>query len=311
MIRSFVRETTLTMDDFIYPLFVTEAEERKEIQSMPGIEQIPLTQLAEEIEQLQTLGIQAIIIFGVPEAKDEVGSSAYDEAGVVQIAIRHIKDLAPHMLIIADTCLCAYTSHGHCGVVTGVHIHNDETLPLLAKTAVSQAEAGADLIAPSNMMDGTVHVIRQALDEAGFEHIPIMAYSVKYASSYYGPFRDAAESSPTFGDRHTYQMDIANRKEAFREVNADMEEGADIVIVKPALAYLDIIRDIYNQVNVPVVAYNVSGEYSMIKAAGEKGWIDEEAVIWESLLGMKRAGADMIITYFAKEMASFMQRKGD
>lgn len=306
--RRFVRETDLKVDDLVYPLFIVEGESIKnEVRSMPGVFQISLDYLDEEIEELVSLGIPSILLFGVPKEKDEVGSGAYDPNGIVQQAIRHIKNKTDQLLIIADTCLCEYTSHGHCGVIEHQDVDNDKSLPLHVKTAVTQVEAGADIIAPSNMMDGFVSEIRKGLDEAGFENIPIMSYAVKYASAFYGPFRDAADSTPQFGDRKTYQMDPANRLEALREASSDIEEGTDFLIVKPALSYMDIIRDVKNQHPVPVVAYNVSGEYSMVKAASLNGWIDEKAIVLEKFISMKRAGADIIITYFAKDVAKWLQ----
>lgn len=308
--RALVKETYLHTADFIYPMFILEGENKKnEISSMPGIHQMTLDYLEAELSELHSLGIRAIMFFGVPNEKDEVGTGAYIESGIVQQATRLSKKHFPDMLVVADTCLCEYTSHGHCGVIHDGDVDNDESLELLAKTAVSQAEAGADIIAPSNMMDGFVTVIRHALDIAGFKDIPIMSYAVKYSSAFYGPFRDAAESTPQFGDRKTYQMDPSNRLEALREAETDIAEGADFLIVKPALSYLDIVRDVRNMVNVPVVAYNVSGEYSMVKAAGLNGWIDEKAVILEKLTSMKRAGADLIITYHAKEVAGWLTEK--
>ncbi|WP_163582379.1 porphobilinogen synthase [Gracilibacillus saliphilus] len=310
VMRRFVRETDLKVDDLVYPLFVVEGENIKnEVSSMPGVFQVSLDHLDEEVEELLALGIPSILLFGVPKEKDEVGSGAYDPNGIVQLAIRQIKQKTDQLLVIADTCLCEYTSHGHCGVIENQDVDNDKSLPLHVKTAVTQAEAGADIIAPSNMMDGFVTEIRKGLDEAGFKHIPIMSYAVKYASAFYGPFRDAAESTPQFGDRKTYQMDPANRLEAMREAASDIKEGADFLIVKPALSYMDIIREVKNQHPVPVVAYNVSGEYSMVKAASLKGWIDEQAIVLEKLTSMKRAGADIIITYFAKDVAKWLQNK--
>ncbi|MFD2133690.1 porphobilinogen synthase [Pseudogracilibacillus auburnensis] len=308
-LRALVTETTLTINDFIYPLFIVEGEKVKnEVSSMPGVFQISLDFLEEELNELESLGIRAVILFGVPNDKDEIGTGAYIEEGIVQQATKVIKQSHPHMLVIADTCLCEYTSHGHCGVVHEEDVHNDESLKLLAKTAVSQAEAGADIIAPSNMMDGFVVVIRQALDEAGFTHIPIMSYAVKYASAFYGPFRDAADSTPQFGDRRTYQMDPANRREALKEAQTDIEEGADFLIVKPALSYLDIVREVKDHTNIPIVAYNVSGEYAMIKAAAQNGWIDEQSLVLEMFTSMKRAGADLILTYYAKDVATWLQK---
>lgn len=305
--RSLVRETHLHTDDFIYPLFIVEGENYKhEVPSMPNVFQLSLDLLIEEITELRTLGIKAVMVFGVPNEKDEQGTGAFVETGIVQQATRLIKKEVPEMLVVADTCLCEYTSHGHCGVIHNHDVDNDESLELLAKTAVSQAEAGADIIAPSNMMDGFVAVIRQALDQAGYRTIPIMSYAVKYASAFYGPFRDAAGSSPQFGDRKTYQMDPANRLEAMREAESDMDEGADFLIVKPALSYLDIMRDVKNNFNAPIVAYNVSGEYAMVKAAVSNGWINERELVLEKLTAMKRAGADLIITYFAKDAAKWL-----
>lgn len=306
-LRRMVRETTLSVDDFIYPLFVVEGEQiKQEIPSMPGVYHFSLDMLAEEIKEIQALGIPSVILFGVPEEKDCEGQQAYHDHGIVQKATKKIKELAPELVVIADTCLCQYTDHGHCGVVENGKILNDPSLELLAKTAVSQAKAGADVIAPSNMMDGFVYAIRHALDEAGFEDIPIMSYAVKYASSFYGPFRDAAHSTPQFGDRRTYQMDPANRLEALREAQEDIEQGADMLIVKPAMAYMDIIREVKDQFAYPVVAYNVSGEYSMVKAAAQNGWIDERKVVLELLTGFKRAGVDMILTYHAKDAAKWL-----
>jgi porphobilinogen synthase len=306
-LRAMVRETHLHTEDFIYPIFVVEKENvRHEVPSMPGVFHLSLDLLLEEIQEVNALGIKSVILFGVPNEKDEVGSCAYDENGIVQRATKLVKEHYPELVVVADTCLCQYTSHGHCGVVENGYVLNDESLALLAKTAVSQAKAGADIIAPSNMMDGFVAAIRNGLDEAGFEDIPIMSYAVKYESSFYGPFRDAAHSSPKFGDRKTYQMDPANRLEALREAESDLAEGADFLIVKPALSYLDIIRDVKNSFNVPIVAYNVSGEYSMIKAAAQNGWISEKQMVLETLTSMKRAGVDLIITYFAKDAAKWL-----
>lgn len=312
-IRRLVKENRLDAADFVYPLFVTEGTGvKEEIASMPGVYHFSLDRLDDEMADIAALGIPAVLLFGVPDSKDAVGSSAYAADGIVQRATRQIKRNWPDVAVIADTCLCQFTDHGHCGVVkTEPHsgescVHNDESLELLAKTAVSQAEAGADIIAPSNMMDGFVQAIRAALDEAGFERVPIMSYAVKYASSYYGPFRDAAHSTPQFGDRRTYQMDPANGREALREAEADVIEGADMLIVKPALAYMDIIRQVRDQFDVPVVAYNVSAEYSMVKAAAGNGWLDERGVVLETLTGFKRAGADIIITYHAKDAARWI-----
>ncbi|MEW4353838.1 porphobilinogen synthase [Streptococcus pneumoniae] len=309
--RDMVRETQLSVHDVIQPLFVKEGlEEKQEVASMPGVFQFSLLNLLSEVEECVKLGIQAFIIFGIPAHKDEIGSQASDENGIVQQAIRLIKDHYPEVLLVADTCLCEFTSHGHCGILEGEHVLNDASLERLVEVAVSQARAGADIIAPSNAMDGYVYAIRQGLDKAGFEDIAIMSYAIKFASSFYGPFRDAGESAPAFGDRKTYQMDPANRLEALREARSDEAEGADFLMVKPALAFLDILRDVKNQSNLPLVAYNVSGEYAMIKAAGQNGWIDEERVMLETLLGMKRAGADIIITYFAKDLALYLSKKG-
>lgn len=308
-IRSLVRETYLHKEDFIYPIFVIDGENIKnEIASMPGIYQLSMDHLLTEVDEVVRLGIKSVILFGVPHEhdKDEEGTGAFSHNGLVQVATRLIKETYPEMIVVADTCLCEYTSHGHCGVVEGEKILNDASLDLLAKTAVSQAKAGADIIAPSNMMDGFVRAIRAGLDEAGFLDVPIMSYAVKYASSYYGPFRDAANGAPQFGDRKTYQMDPANRMEAFREAESDIDEGADFLIVKPALSYQDIIRDVKNYTTLPVVAYNVSGEYSMVKAAALNGWVDEKSIVLEMLTGMKRAGADLIITYFAKDAARYL-----
>ncbi|GAA0355361.1 porphobilinogen synthase [Bacillus horti] len=306
-LRKMVRETTLSVNDLIYPLFVVEGENiKKEIPSMPGVYHFSLDLLPAEIQEIKELGIPSIILFGIPDEKDAVGGQAYHQHGVVQEAIRVVKKIAPELVVIADTCLCQFTDHGHCGVVREGQILNDESLELLAQTAVSQAEAGADVIAPSNMMDGFVYAIRKGLDEAGFENVPVMSYAVKFASSFYGPFRDAAHSTPQFGDRRTYQMDPANRLEALREAQADIEQGADMLIVKPAMAYMDIIREVKDQFAFPVIAYNVSGEYSMVKAAGLQGWIDERKVVLELLTGFKRAGADMILTYHSKEVAKWL-----
>ncbi|MES1038023.1 MULTISPECIES: porphobilinogen synthase [Peribacillus] len=307
--RALVRETQLHKEDLIYPIFVIDGENVKnEINSMPGIYQLSMDNLGAEMDEVVSLGIKSVILFGVPfdHDKDEQGTGAFHHNGLVQEATRFIKKQYPDVIVIADTCLCEYTSHGHCGVVEGEKILNDASLDLLAKTAISQAEAGADIIAPSNMMDGFVAAIRAGLDEAGYEDIPIMSYAVKYASAFYGPFRDAANGAPQFGDRKTYQMDPANRLEAFREAESDVAEGADFLIVKPALSYMDIIRDVKNNFNLPVVSYNVSGEYSMVKAAAQNGWIDEKAIVMEMLTGLKRAGSDLIITYFSKEVARWI-----
>jgi porphobilinogen synthase len=303
-IRAIVRETSLSPDDFVYPLFVCEGEGvRREINSMPGCFNLSIDELVREVEGAHKFGIKSVILFGVPDEKDSVGTQAYAEDGIIQRAIRAIKREISDVLVIADNCLCEYTDHGHCGVVENGEVLNDPTLDLLARTAVSQAEAGADIIAPSNMMDGFVAAIRSALDRAGFEHIPIMSYAVKYASAFYGPFREAAQSTPKFGDRRSYQMDPANAREAMREASLDIEQGADIIMVKPALPYLDIIHAVRQRFDVPVAAYQVSGEYAMIKAAARLGWIDEQRAVIESLTAIKRAGADIILSYFALEAA--------
>lgn len=309
--RSMVRETHVRKEDLIYPIFVVERDDvKEEIKSLPGIYQISLNLLHEEIKAAYDLGIRAMMFFGIPNEKDACGTGAFVDDGVIQRATKIAKSMYDDLLILADTCLCEYTDHGHCGVIDD-HTHdvdNDKSLPLLVKTAVSQAKAGADIIAPSNMMDGFVAAIRKGLEDAGFQNIPIMSYGIKYASSFYGPFRDAAESAPSFGDRKTYQMDPANRLEALRELESDLAEGADMMIVKPALSYLDIIRDVRNNTNIPIVAYNVSGEYSMTKAAAQNGWIDEERIVMEQMISMKRAGADMIITYFAKDICRYLDQ---
>ena len=300
IIRNMVRETHLTPDDFIYPMFVTSGKGvKKKISSMPGCFQQSVDEVVKEAQQAHRLGIPAVLLFGVPERKDEKASEAYSDKGVVQKAIKAIKDKVPGLVVITDVCLCEYMSHGHCGIVKNSRILNDPTLELLVKEALSHAKAGADIVAPSDMMDGRVLAIREALDTRGFEDIPIMSYAVKYASAFYSPFREAAESTPKFGDRRSYQMDSANRREAINEVALDIEEGADIVMVKPAMCYLDIISDIKNSFDVPVAAYNVSGEYSMVKAAAKLGWIDEKRIMMEILTSIKRAGADLILTYFA------------
>ncbi|RAL26678.1 porphobilinogen synthase [Thermoflavimicrobium daqui] len=309
-IRQMIRENQVHVQDLIYPIFVVEGEGiKEEIPSMPGIYHFSLDLLDQEVQEVVELGIPSVIIFGVPHEKDECGSQADADNGIVQKAIRSIKQNFPTLYVIADTCLCQYTSHGHCGIVEDGVIQNDASLKRLASTAVSQAKAGADMIAPSNMMDGFVYAIRQGLDEAGFAHIPIMSYAVKYASSYYGPFRDAAHSTPQFGDRRTYQMDPANAREAMREAESDVAEGADLLIVKPALAYMDIIHQVRERFDLPVVAYNVSGEYSMIKAAALQGWMDEKQTVMETMLGFKRAGADLIMTYHAKDIARWLKEE--
>ena len=310
-IRAMVKETYLHKEDLIYPIFVMDGENIKNpVNSMPGVFQFSLDRLGEEVDEVVSLGIPSVILFGLPATKDAEGTQAYHDHGIVQKAIRFIKERHPNLVVIADTCLCEFTDHGHCGVVDEhERILNDPSLDLLAKTAVSQAQAGADIIAPSNMMDGFVTAIRQGLDRAGFHDVPIMSYAVKYASAYYGPFREAADGAPKFGDRKTYQMDYSNRMEAIREATSDIEEGADFLIVKPALAYLDIIRDVRNSFDSPIVAYNVSGEYAMVKAAAINGWINEKETVLETLTGMKRAGADIILTYHAKDVARWLEEK--
>ncbi len=309
-IRRLVRENKLTIDDLIYPLFIEEGENiEAEIVSMPGIKRFSLDKVSRELDEVVALKIPAVILFGIPANKDETGSETWNDEGIIQQAIRLIKKNYPDLYVITDVCFCEYTSHGHCGIIHDHDVDNDATLVNMAKQVISHAKAGADMVAPSAMMDGMIDAIRQALDQTGFTNLPIMSYSAKYASAFYGPFRDAADSAPSFGDRRTYQMDPANRDEALREATFDDQEGADILMVKPALAYLDIIRDVKNNFDRPVACYNVSGEYAMIKAAGAKGWIDEERVMMESLLSMKRAGADIIITYFAKDVAKLLLKK--
>ncbi len=308
-IRSLVRETKLTLDDLIYPMFVVHGSNVvEEVPSMPGVYRYSPDRIADAVKEVRDLGIKAIILFGIPEHKDGVGSDTWSKEGIIQRTLRILKKEVPEMYLITDVCFCEYTDHGHCGVLSDGTVDNDATLENLKKQAVSHAENGADMVAPSGMMDGMVKAIRSALDTAGFSHIPIMAYSAKFASAYYGPFREAAESSPSFGDRKSYQMDPANSREALKEVLMDVEEGADIVMVKPALAYLDIIRAVKENTLLPVAAYNVSGEYSIIKAGGKLGWIDEEKVMVETLLSIKRAGADLILTYFAKEVAQLINK---
>ncbi|MDW4425502.1 porphobilinogen synthase [Staphylococcus saprophyticus] len=310
--RNLVKETHVNKEDLIYPIFVVERDNvKEEIKSLPGVYQLSLNVLDEEIKEAYDLGIRGVMFFGVPNEKDAIGTGAYDHNGIVQEATRKAKAMYDDLLVVADTCLCEYTDHGHCGVINEQtkDVDNDKSLPLLVKTAISQVEAGADIIAPSNMMDGFVAEIRAGLDDAGYYNVPIMSYGIKYASSFFGPFRDAAESTPQFGDRKTYQMDPANRREALRELDSDLREGADMMIVKPALSFLDIIRDVRNTTNVPVVAYNVSGEYSMTKAASLNGWIDEKAVVMEQMTSMKRAGADMIITYFSKDICRYLDEQ--
>lgn len=307
VIRSMVRETELSKNDFIYPLFAVPGNKfKKEVSSMPGVYQMSVDEIVRECAEVKILGIPAVILFGIPEKKDEVGSGAYDPNGIIQQAVRAIKKEVPELYVITDVCLCEYTSHGHCGIVKGDEIVNDASIELLAKEALTHAQAGADMVAPSDMFDGRVKAIREMLDKNNFHNIPIMSYAAKYASGFYGPFREAAESTPQFGDRRSHQMDPANSDEAILEVEADIEEGADIVMVKPALPYLDIIRRVKDTFNIPIAAYNVSGEYSMIKAAGKLGWIDEQRVMLEVLTSIKRAGADLILTYFAKDAVKLL-----
>jgi porphobilinogen synthase len=309
-LRELVRENTLSVKDLIYPLFVGPGKDNAQpVSSMPGVAQLSVDRAVKECQEVRTLGIPAIILFGIPEHKDAVGSEAYADTGIVQQAIRAIKERLPDLLIVTDVCLCEYTDHGHCGVIKKGDVDNDGTLELLAKEALSHARAGADIIAPSDMMDGRVAAIRTALDHDGFKQVAIMSYAAKYASGFYGPFREAAESTPQFGDRRSYQMDLANSDEALREVELDIREGADIVMVKPALAYLDVVYRVKHEFGYPVAAYNVSGEYSMIKAAGQNGWIDEPRIVMEVLYSIKRAGADMILTYFAKDVAKLLDAK--
>ncbi|MEN8857589.1 MAG: porphobilinogen synthase [Flavobacteriaceae bacterium] len=308
-IRRLVQETKVSVDDFIYPLFIEEGNNiETEIVSMPGIKRYSLDTISKELDEVVALNIPAVLLFGIPSEKDDTGTETWNDNGIMQQAIRFIKKNYPKLYVITDVCFCEYTSHGHCGVIHNNDVDNDATLVNIAKQVVSHAKAGVDMVAPSGMMDGTITMIRKSLDNTGFVDLPIMAYSVKYASAFYGPFRDAADSAPTFGDRRTYQMDPANRDEGMREANFDDQEGADILMVKPALSYLDIIRDLKNDFDRPIACYNVSGEYAMVKAAAEKGWIDGEKVMMESLLSMKRAGADIIITYFAKEAAKFLMK---
>jgi porphobilinogen synthase len=308
-IRGMIRETSLSVNNLIYPLFVVPGRGvRRPIASMPGVYQLSIDELVKEAREIKSLLIPAVILFGIPDQKDEKASQAYDPNGIIQRAVKALKEKVPGLLVIGDVCLCEYTSHGHCGLIRNNDVDNDATLELLARTALSQAKAGVDMVAPSDMMDGRVAEIRQALDENGFEEVPIMAYSAKYASAFYGPFRDAAESAPKFGDRKTYQMDPANVREAIREVTLDVEEGADIVMVKPALAYLDVISKVREEFDLPVAAYNVSGEYAMVKAAAQQGWLDEERIMMEILLAIRRAGADLILTYFAKDAARFLAK---
>jgi porphobilinogen synthase len=309
LLRTMVRETALAVDDLVYPLFVVHGRGvREPIGPMPGQHRLSVDELVKECKDAAGMGIPAVLLFGLPADKDPRGSEAYAEDGIVQQAVRAVKDTVPDLLIVTDVCLCEYTSHGHCGVVEDGAVRNDPTLELLARTAVSHAEAGADVIAPSDMMDGRIGAIREALDDATFADTPIMAYSAKYASVFYGPFREAADSTPQFGDRRSYQMDPANSQEAMREIALDLEEGADIVMVKPALPYLDVISRAKSEFGVPLAAYSVSGEYAMIRAAGQLGWLDEERAIMEALLGIRRAGADIVITYFAKAAARLLER---
>ena len=309
LLRSMVRETALRIDDFVYPLFAVHGRGvREPIGSMPGQYRLSIDELLKECKDAASMGIPAVLLFGLPRDKDPRGTEAYAEDGIIQQAVRAVKDTIPDLLVITDVCLCEYTSHGHCGVVEDGRIKNDPTLELIARTAVSHAEAGADLIAPSDMMDGRVAAIREGLDESGFPETPIMAYSAKYASAFYGPFREAADSTPQFGDRRSYQMDPANAVEAMREVALDVDEGADIVMVKPALPYLDVIARVKGEFGLPVAAYSVSGEYAMLKAAGQLGWLDEDRAVLEALTGIRRAGADIIITYFAKDAARLIEQ---
>ena len=307
--RALVRETSLAPEDFILPLFACAgANVRREIPSMPGVHNLSVDEIATEAAAAAELGVKSVILFGLPETKDEAGSGAYHENGIVQQAVRAIRAAAPGLVIVTDTCLCEYTSHGHCGVVRDAEVLNDPSLELIARTAVSQAEAGADVVAPSAMMDGQVGVIRDALDDAGFDQVAIMAYAVKYASGFYGPFREAADSAPAFGDRRAYQMDAANAREAMREAELDYAEGADILLVKPATCYLDIVKTLREEFDAPIAAYHVSGEYAMIKAAAQNGWIDEPRVMMETLTSIKRAGADIILTYYAREAIRVLSR---
>jgi len=309
-LRSLIRETTLSVKDFVYPMFIVPGKKiKKEIVSMPDIFNLSIDEAIKEVEVVLKLGIPAIILFGIPETKDDVGSEAYSEKGIIQTAIRKIKKVFPEILIISDICLCEYTSHGHCGIVKNGRILNDKTNELLAKMAVSHTKAGTDIIAPSDMMDGRVKIIREALDKNGFEMTPILSYSVKYASGFYQPFRDAAQSAPAFGDRRSHQLDPANAREAMLEAEQDIEEGADAIMVKPALPYLDIIRRLREIYNLPIAAFNVSGEYAMVKAAAKLGWLDEERIMLESLVSIKRAGADIIITYWAKSAAKILNKQ--
>ncbi len=307
--RRMVRETTLRIDDLIMPLFIVPgAKVTNPISSMPGVAQLSVDRAVEECKAIRDLGIPGVILFGIPDHKDAVGSDAYNDDGIIQRVLRALKEYVPGLLLMTDVCFCEYTDHGHCGIIKGQDVDNDATLEILVKESLSHARAGADMVAPSDMMDGRIGAIRQALDCEGFPHVPIMAYSAKFASGFYGPFREAAESTPQFGDRRSYQMDPPNAEEALREVELDIAEGADIVMVKPALPYLDIIRRVKEKFGYPVAAYNVSGEYAMIKAAALNGWLDEERVVMEALTGIKRAGADIILTYFAKDVARILKR---
>jgi porphobilinogen synthase len=307
-LRALVRENRVDIGDLVYPLFVVEGSGiKQEVTSMPGVFRFSIDQLSQEVEEVAKLGIPAVLLFGIPEHKDEAGSAAYHPQGVIQRAIRAIKQSVPELSVITDICLCEYTSHGHCGMVVNGYVDNDRTLPLLARTALSHAEAGADIVAPSDMMDGRVKAIREVLDEKGLQHIPILSYAAKYASAFYGPFREASESTPQFGDRRSYQMDPPNVREALREVEQDIAEGADIIMVKPALAYLDVIRRVRDTFDCPLAAYNVSGEYAMVKAAAQRGWLDEKRIVMEILTAIKRAGADIILTYHAKEVSRWLR----
>jgi porphobilinogen synthase len=309
-LRRMARETVLHPSDFIYPMFITHGTRvRNEISSMPDVFQLSVDQLAGEVDELRSLGVGAVLLFGIPETKDSLGSDAYHDHGIVQEAIRELKRLDPDLVVIGDVCMCEYTDHGHCGILEGEQIDNDTTLEFLARTAIAQADAGVDIVAPSDMMDGRVAVMRRALDAAGYLNLPIISYAAKYASGYYGPFREAAESTPQFGDRRSHQMDPANAREAYSEIAADIAEGADAIIVKPALAYLDVVAGARERFDVPVLAYNVSGEYSMVKAAGRLGWIDEKRVTLETLTAIKRAGAGQIISYHAKEVAGWLAQE--
>ncbi|NME36713.1 porphobilinogen synthase [Fusobacterium sp. FSA-380-WT-3A] len=308
VMREMVKNVTINLNQLVYPLFIEEGKNiREEIDSMPNQYRLSIDNLESEIKEIVDLGIKSILLFGIPKIKDEIGSEAYNDNGIVQKAIRFIKEKFSEILIITDVCMCEYTSHGHCGILNNCDVNNDITLKYLSKIALSHVKAGADIVAPSDMMDGRIEAIRKTLDENGYVDIPIMAYSVKYASSYYGPFRDAADSAPSFGDRKTYQMNFRNNKEYFREIEADIEEGADFIMVKPALAYLDVLKDVSNRINLPVVAYNVSGEYSMVKAGSKNGWINEKNIVMENIYAMKRAGADIIITYHAKDIARWVK----